>query len=830
MAAQQQKIRLEFLIVLTLVVLLFGGIRLLKTLRITSRQRQYAQTERVLQEYTRGLLESEEQELQDIAIGREGREHRDAAALLVQSRYLLQSAPRQPGRPIPPHVAARFEHIEADFRSLRDGQPVAFPRGEPFLRAYYAPVDGSFQPYGISVPDRHGADNALPLIVEIMPASRLNPFACRDVTVYDGAISVRPTCRGDGRCVGLAEDDVMSVMEDVSALYNIDQSRVFLIGRNEGNTGACNLAARYPHVFSGVIAMGDAAVLVPSTVDDTGEWSNVGAIAAAAVSPVPFLENLERCTLVAASGLNTPAPADGSVVSLDHLLQKKGLLQEYLEFPQTAGALPEWSEEYALARVFGATGDGSPLSFRFKTADLRHNAAWWVRIDQIPSPLRPAEVEAAIDGEAATILTRNVTALALLFDAMPTRIRSFSVDGTQVTLPQHHQSHVLRMVREADQWHVDGGKPVDKRPGMSGPFGDVLRDPFLVVYGSAGDDALHSAVCRSEAERFAAAWQRRYNGRPRVKNAAEVTAQDIRRYNLVLLGPPSVNALVARAMDRLPIRVDDDGVRMGEREFLGESVGTVFCYPNPLNPKRMVGVVAGASPGATYQALERCIVPLPSHERGGRQFDFAVFDSRAAGPDSMLMIGFFDRRWRVPAPGEADYVWEARQQTLAALQAQGGPRYLSAAETDSEQVALSDVLPQRLTNDGVLGLDRTPDGRAIVLSGESFDRGLVVSASSSLSVPLGGRFRTFTAEVGLPGPAVPNGRPGESAKAIFEVLGDGRQIATAGPFNWEQAGSVSRSLAAGVAGVQVLTLRTRVVDGDAPPGARCAWAHPVVKR
>jgi hypothetical protein len=234
-------------------------------------------------------------------------------------------------------------------------------------------------------------------------------------------------------------------------------------------------------------------------------------------------------------------------------------------------------------------------------------------------------------------------------------------------------------------------------------------------------------------------------------------------YNLLIFGAPAVNRIAAevafarplpgqREPFAFPVRVSADSVTLGEEVFSGDDVGALVCYPNPFAPDRMVALVAGTTPAALYQACRRTGLPLRWDGRGHYHwFDYAVFDSRTAGPETFLVAGFFDNAWRrVPpsrSPGGAEWRADVRARALTAPQA--FPALGSASEAPQGEVALSQVRPLRLEQEhGALGFDRSYDGRPIRMGGRSFERGLGMNAPSRVTFRLGGAFRELRATAG----------------------------------------------------------------------------------
>ena len=116
-------------------------------------------------------------------------------------------------------------------------------------------------------------------------------------------------------------------------------------------------------------------------------------------------------------------------------------------------------------------------------------------------------------------------------------------------------------------------------------------------------------------------------------------------HNLILWGDPTSNALLAKIADKLPIKWDKDGVRLGSKTFDAGHHVPVLIYPNPLNPKRYVVLNSGFT-FREYDYLNnaRQVPKLP---------DFAVVDidvpvsSRL--PGGIVSAGFFTETWGLPA-------------------------------------------------------------------------------------------------------------------------------------------------------------------------------------
>lgn len=844
MAAREQRVRLHFLIALTLAMLVFAATRLKQAYERRQLRTEYAQTERELRQYATDALRPERRQLENLALGQPGRISRDAAALLMQARYetWLGSVKTTPA------VAGRNERILAGIRQnytrLLAGQPAVFPTGQPFLRAYYAAVDGTFQPYSICLPRSYDGSRPYPLVITLHGHKDFEPFQCLDAPVYEGAISVQPEGRGATDYMYLGEDDVLTVLDDVCRFCAADKGRVYLTGQSMGATGCWNLAVHYPDLFTGIVAV--------SGNTDHRAWEqrwgwNAGAprthqdlraFLHASLSPVSYAENLQHCHVAVLHGTGDEVVPVEHARGMADRLRQLGYPFEYLEFLQAGhGNVPASSREYALAKVVGQPPLTTPSSFVYETASARHDRAWWVRVDCLDSPVRFATVRAEAKEGRVEITTDNVSALSVLLSDVPGGATTVRVDGTGLPVAADARPAVLSLERRSGAWRRATPAGLAKRKGLSGPISDVFRDPFLVVYGTAGESDLHKAICRQEAERFAADWSKRYGEPPRLKADGEVTDEDIGSYNLLILGGPALNSIAARVMAGLPVTVGDT-VTVGGETYTGQDVGLMACYPNPLSPDRMIALVAGTTPAALYQAYDRTGLWFNwgAYDKY-KWFDYGVFDSHTVGPETFLTVGFFDNQWRLdptgtgPAGGGA--AWQRDPAAAASVLSQSFPKLGSAGEGEGSQVSLSDVRPVAIDQyRGAVGFNRSYTGDAIRIANETFDKGLGVRVPSSLTFPVGRQFQSFRATVGLTAGLREEISPARMAaeRVVFEVWGDGHLLAASPELSRKPNDRDWCRLEADLSEVAVLTLTARPASSATWLYGGCAWGAPTAIR
>jgi hypothetical protein len=257
------------------------------------------------------------------------------------------------------------------------------------------------------------------------------------------------------------------------------------------------------------------------------------------------------------------------------------------------------------------------------------------------------------------VTTENVSRLVLgpLTPAARVDVR---LDG--IDLPKLDLGSAVRFVREGRKWTA-GAEPAGaghKRPGLSGPFGDIFIGPTVVVHGQAGSEAERhfNETAATNAVRFF----NRFNGGvhrggilgenavpiPVIADArflelasgapALTTPQGIvvdrallDRANLLFVGNPRSNAALQRLASSLPVVFGDRRLQLGGRTFTGEHLACTAVFPHPDN-RRYVGIIGGSEPDALCWGSHLNLQLLP---------DYIVFDrARVAG------WGFFDSMGR----------------------------------------------------------------------------------------------------------------------------------------------------------------------------------------
>ncbi len=562
-----------------------------------------------------------------------------------------------------PRAAEALDLAEVRYRALDedDARPWLDERGL-VARGYRSSIDGSYQPFGLEIPESLDLSRPVPLLVWLHGRSDKGTdlhflHQCRNKSQAFGgffadqseAIVLYPFGR---QCVGwkhAGEIDVFEAIEAVAADYPIDPDRIILAGFSMGGAGAWHIGAHYRDRFCGVHAGAGFAEtreynnLTPDRYPPLHEqtlWQ---------VYDVPvYAPNLLNGPLLAYSGALDKQKAAADLMARE--LAKLGHELRHIVAPDTehkyteaaVGEIREW-----LSETWAAGRERPSRAIRWRTPTLRYASHDWLRLTGLDEHWTPASVEASWNREdgSFSVKTEGVAALSLDpgagHDLSGARI---SIDGVDLVAESPgFPLGALSLVRGESGWTWGEPSPGRKRPGLQGPIDDAFLHRFLVV--APDRSPAPAAVARwteFELDHFRNRWRALMRAELPEKSADQVDSHDLRDANLVLWGDPETNPLIAEMADRLPVAWEGDRIVFRGETYDRASHVPVLVFPNPLNPARYVVLNSGLTFREGHDRTNSLQNPkLP---------DWAVLsldqdpDALAAG--RVVAAGFFDEAWR----------------------------------------------------------------------------------------------------------------------------------------------------------------------------------------
>jgi hypothetical protein len=556
-------------------------------------------------------------------------------------------------------------------RQLRDGKAPWTTATGLVVRGYVSKIDGSVQPYGLVIPASFRPDGTHRFRLDLWCHGRgekLTELSFLDQRRKSAGEFTPPNAfvlhlYGRYCCANkfAGEIDALEALAHVKSQYPIDENRVAVRGFSMGGAACWQFAVHYPGLF--------AAAAPGAGFSETARFLDV--FQKEKVQPTWYeqkLYHLYDCTDYAANLFNLPTVAysgekDKQKQAADVMaeaMQKEGLDLVHIIGPGTMhmyhpGAKKDLNEH--IDAIMERGRNPVPRHVRFTTWTLRYNNSFWVTVDGLRQHWERARVDAEIaDARTIKVKADNVTGLTLamgpglcpLEGTPKVVLGEEGKDAVTLTGPpvRSDRSWSFTLHRDAEgAWKA--GPPGDelrKRHGLQGPIDDAFMDSFVFVQpsGIPLNDQVGAWVA-SESKRAVEHWRKQFRGEARVVADKDLTDADIASCNLVLWGDPSSNKVLARVLEKLPVRWDDKEITVGTERFDASRHVPVLVYPNPLNPQRYVVLNSGFTfRDYDYLNNARQIPKLP---------DYAVLDLRTPPgprwPGAVAAAGFFDERWRL---------------------------------------------------------------------------------------------------------------------------------------------------------------------------------------
>jgi enterochelin esterase-like enzyme len=540
-----------------------------------------------------------------------------------------------PNASVPSHVFQRgdveiltfetehdYDRLQELYRQTQDTQPAPGAMATLYYRSKF---DGSAQPYSMRLPKDYSRDRKYPLVIqlhgtnfhEILSGSRLNYKGMGGPQWIQPDLPViYVQCFGGPTTfyIGMGEEDILAVIEEMEARFSVDPDRVYIMGHSMGGAGSYRVGLHFPDLFGG-IAAGDPAMW--ARTEPGPAWMEPQIAIQTIPKLYPNARNVDVFFKNAGAGIQRQSTefADGIVA--------QGGFATTEVFPRMPHS---FGDQYPYANhVTEVTGHPirrKPTEVKFYTNTLRYNRAYWVSIDRLTRHNADALVVVSYKDNAIAVTTTNIDALTLRPGEGPVpkgKSTALVIDGRQVS--QEALPDVVHLSKQSGQWQMGEWKAAGlvKRHSLQGPIGDAFNSRFLIVYGDGDRDL---AIAELDAVRNPPGPLDIHGDFP-MKPASKVTRQDIESSNLILFGTAKSNAVLKRLAGSLPASL-----------LKGDAI---FIQPNPENPSRYVVVWSAKLLSAPDPGLHAgWIMPLnllPDYVQ--------VKDGRVA------VGGHFDNEWKL---------------------------------------------------------------------------------------------------------------------------------------------------------------------------------------
>ncbi|NUN48922.1 MAG: prolyl oligopeptidase family serine peptidase [Candidatus Brocadiae bacterium] len=444
--------------------------------------------------------------------------------------------------------------------------------------------------------------------------------------------------------------DALEALEVFCAEHPVDRSRIYLAGHSMGGHGTWQLGVHFPDRW---------AAIAPSA----GWLSHYTYPPWAKRDPAPELADPARRSAAPSDTMALFRNLDGLPVFIIH-----GLADDNVPPDQAHLALAALRASGHDAQVLFREGAGHWWDGPDPGADCVSPS---VLIDWLQRHRRPDALSRYVFRTVSPAVSATCRDVTIFAQTEPYAVSSAEVAFGQERRPDLTWRHLCRVVtsgaahvavrargselildgvefprdgefhRAPDGTWTPGPPPgLRKTPARQGPFAQAFHTPFLFVLPTGGSPAE-----REDALRFARLqaqlWWYRGNGRALVLADTDVTEQDWRERNLILIGSAASNACWKRIDATLPFRAVPGEVRAGAETLEGD-FALAAVYPLPGSAERLVAVVGASGPEA-----RRTWLSMQWFGSNAGTPDLAVWDAGILrhGREAMRVAGIFGPDW-----------------------------------------------------------------------------------------------------------------------------------------------------------------------------------------
>jgi hypothetical protein len=507
-----------------------------------------------------------------------------------------------------------------------------------FEWAYRSAVDGTGQPFVITVPQSYDGREAWPLMV-LLHGHGLYHTRKWPYPEAQDCIELRPLGRSTGGGYSeLSEYDVLEAIEYVRAHWKIDPERIHLHGDSMGGFGTFSLAARFPDLFASARPACGAAI---------GQ-----ALANAMNLPFRIIHGTEDWTvpIVFSRAAAREIRRTGGTAILD---EADGWGHIVVDDAELLAETRKWAFRQARpARV---------ERVHYEATDELASGAYWVKVLEWGPRAEPAAIDAQLRPDNTLYLSLDNVAIAEVDlsaspadrdAALTVAVQSRATATIEPPLPDR-----LFVVAAGDGWEVSPVMPALPEYRLHFPSGAQALyhgEPLMVVWGTQADAETNRRIY--EVAQLArkspnARWPDpgyRKSGKPTDmfisgqlpgKPDAEVTPEDMATCNLMLIGTAEQNSLARRLAGRLPVTIADGKLACDDGpawSLAGRGFG--LLHYNPEAPRRLVFWVGSGSP--EFYAHGNALMNAQGEAQPP---DLLILD---AGDGRLVAARRYDSRWR----------------------------------------------------------------------------------------------------------------------------------------------------------------------------------------
>lgn len=560
-------------------------------------------------------------------------------------------------------------------RQLSEGEgPWLRQIGVVVPRAYRSVLDGSVQPYAVTLPPEYGKDPMRKWRLDVVLHGR--DASLTEVKFLRQRAGDKPAAanldrvvleiygRGNNAYRWAGEMDVKEAVQNFVATETLlgrsqllDQQRFVLRGFSMGGAGTWHLGLHHPDSWC---ALQPGAGFTTTHGYIKGLPNPLPPYQQACLhiyDAVDYAENVFNVPVVAYGGDKDPQLK--AAQEIEQRLKGKDYPLTVLVAPGLEHRFPpEWQQkaETALASHLARGREEFPKQVRFVTYTLKYPRCDWVEILGLQRHYEYTLVDAERTDNGFNVKTRNVEALALRIPVGMGTTVHVQIDGQKLearTSILRNGTQLAYLSKKDGRWdsvlpqrlQVERLRLPRKVHNLQGPIDDAFMAPFLCVRGTGKpwNEAVEKAA-EDRLERFRQEWNKFFRGELPIKNDVEVSDDDIATRHLILFGDPGSNSLMAQVLPALPLKWTPEKVSFGVATFEPKDHLPTLIHPSPLQPDRYIVL----NSGHTFNAAEFKGTNAQLYPRLG---DYAILKLTPTAKDPLAVeiatAGLFNDLWQV---------------------------------------------------------------------------------------------------------------------------------------------------------------------------------------
>ena len=540
-------------------------------------------------------------------------------------------------------------------------------RNKPITRGYYSKIDGSVQPFGVTLPEGFGKDDKKWRLDVVLHGRDSTLTECKYIAGWENSkpaakgndfVVLQSFGRGNNAYRWAGESDVFEGMAQLRATDGnyLDSQKVVLRGFSMGGAGTWHIGLHHPFEFN-VIGPG------AGFTNTHGYIKNL---------PEKLPDYIEKCLHIydavdyAENAFNVPVVAySGSIdpqkKAADNIEEKlKGfplpLRFTHIVAPGLEHKMPpEWA---AKAEVeygkFANVERTIPSHVRFVTHTTEYAYFGYGYVESLENQYEKSVVEVKHDNAVLAVKTTNIRALTLRV-AIPKNSKSVEIDGQIFKDFDNSQlDPLVYFEKQSGKWLMrkwsDRFTTVKKYYNRQGPIDDAFSTQFTIVPPSSQawfPDVNNSA--KGAMQKFDRDWDRYFRGVTRSLPADQISKSmpnwSSPSINLILFGDPGSNAEIAKLAPKLPIAWTKDKLEVNGVSYDPKTHMPVMIYLDPRAPTRYVVL----NSGHTFKEADLKGTNANLYPRLG---DWAVLKLAPTAKDptatEVVAAGLFDENWQFP--------------------------------------------------------------------------------------------------------------------------------------------------------------------------------------